>query len=280
MIKPGATITETKYSFAAVMVVYNQNPLTCATYTSLIKVSGLPILIYDNSPNAQNLTLPEHVFYQHDSRNLGVSNAYNEGFNYFKKQGFTHVLVLDSDSNFPPGALELYKAALVDYSTQLIFPKMISNKRVISPFYFRYGKTWYGEGIEKGKLTLQPILAINSGLLIPIQLAEAVGNYNVNIPLDFSDIDFVLRCARVQPKAYCLNVVVQHGLSEHEQKPLESAKFRYKTYLVGLKYTAINSSITKILMWYWAKLKALKLSFKYRSTYFFSHYIKTFLNVG
>jgi glycosyltransferase involved in cell wall biosynthesis len=269
----------TKPQIAAVMVVYNQKVDETKTYKSFLYNCAFPILIYDNSPTSQEVTLPINFKYFHNPKNPGVSAAYNCAAHWAKENGSTHLLLLDSDSSFPVNAAELYLKAMEENGDKIILPTMKSENRKISPFYFKWGKTWYGDNIKEGVIKLGNILAINSGMLIPIKVFESVNGFNPDISLDFSDIDFVYRISKKYHSASHIPLLVNHGLSEHEEKPIESVKFRFGTYLQGLKRVSVEPA-TKPLMWYWAKLKALKLSLKHGTSYFFIQYLKSFFSAA
>jgi len=254
-------------------VLYKQKLEEAITYKSLLKKASFPVLVYDNSPTTQKIIEKQNFTYFHNPKNPGVSSAYNYAMQWAKEQGSTHLLLLDADSNFPEGAQEIYQNAIKENRNELILPEMLSGGRKISPFYFKWGKTWYGENIKTGNVKLGNILAINSGMLVPLNLMSQVGGFNPNILLDFSDLDFVYRVSKIKATALHIALKVNHGLSEHEVKPLQSVKFRFNTYLMGLKHISVEPS-TKLLMWYWAKLKALKLCLKHQTFHFFTTYLK------
>lgn len=255
---------------AAVMVLYRQAFEETETYKSFLESAGLTCFVYDNSPVSQELDLNNQLEYIHDASNSGVSKAYNTAIEWANKNNFSHLLLLDSDSGFPENALDLYHKAIKQQPDKIILPEMRSSNHKISPFFFKWGKSFYGDAIQYGEVQLGKILAINSGMILP--LAELKENrFNENLPLDWSDIYFLRKVKKI--KTVHIPLLVQHGLSEHGEQSIESAKFRFDTYTSGIKEVAENFR-EKTMMIFWAKLKAVKLSKRYKTIWFFKHFLK------
>ena len=262
---------EGRVKIAAVLVVYEQVISETETYRTLLKNTNIPYLVYDNSLNEQVLE-GKNMSYVHNSNNPGVSKAYNEAIKWAKKIKVSHLLLLDSDSVFPDSAFEQYEAAILTFPNQLILPSLVSANRKISPFYFSNGKTHYGDYIEEGQMQLGEKLAINAGSLLPI---NALGNicFNETLPLDWSDVYFFRRLSKTSIQAQHIALKINHGLSEHQQRNLASVKFRFDLYLRGIPEVS-EGSWEKLLMYFWAKLKAIKLAFRYKSLWFLTQYLR------
>ena len=253
---------------AAVIVLYNESLQDSVTYQSLLALANIPFLVYDNSQNPENHQADStfQIFLNPD--NPGVSAAYNYAWSWAVKNDFTHLLLLDSDSNFPQNAIEVYRKFVEKNQEQVIVPTMNSAKRVISPFYFKFGKTQYGEGISYGEISSRSILSINSGMLVPISVFELTKGYNENLPLDWSDIAFVRKLRKHGVNSVHIPLIVEHGLSEHHKANVESVKFRFEKQVEGLHHVAENR-IEKCMMYFWLVLKSVKLTVKYKSIWFF-----------
>jgi|GEM_PF-6286026 len=257
---------------AAVLVVYKQPIEKTETYRSLLRNANFSYLVYDNSPEPQSVENNKGVTYLHNSKNPGVSTAYNEAIKWAKGISASHLLLLDSDSIFPENSEECYEKAIAEFPKKLILPSLFSGQRKISPFYFSKGKSHYGDTIEEGELTLGKQLAINAGTLLPLcQLRDI--RFNEKLPLDWSDVDFFRNLAGTAVEAQHIALTVQHGLSEHEERSLASAKFRFELYLKGI--SIVSSSVSeKLMMYFWAKLRALKMCFQYKTPWFLIQFIR------
>ena len=258
-------------NLAAVVVLYEQKLKDSSSYKSLLQHSDIPVFVYDNSPQPQEVE-EDKMVYRHNPSNPGVSKAYNEAIQWAGKNNSTHLLLLDSDSEFSENALEKYREAIQQHPEKIILPEVRSSGHKISPFYFKRGKSYYGDDISYGTIELGKIAGINSGTIVPIKAIQH--NFNENLPLDWSDIYFFRSNRKV--KAIHIPLLVQHSLSEHEKQSLESAKFRFKTYLSGISKVA-DTPFEKWLMIFRAKLKSVKLSLRYRTIWFFSYFLKNVL---
>lgn len=259
------------------MVVYEDKIVETRTYRSLLKeLSPENVMIYDNSKTAQNNSYGFH--YIHNPSNPGVSKAYNFAAGWADKHGFTHLLLLDSDSSFPENAFQLYRSMAKKHIDQLILPQVIAGNRCISPFWFKWGKSWYGDDIPEGKIDFRNKAAINSGMLIPLKQFQRTEGYDEEIALDWSDIAFCRQLGRLNITGEKIAMRVDHDLSESRKSSLASAKFRFKTYMQGLKRIPNKHIIEDFLMLIWAKLKAVKLCLRYKTIWFLLHYFRELIN--
>lgn len=256
-----------KLKISAVIVLYNQKLNESDSYKSLLKNTTIPVLVYDNSPKIQKHCLPSNFEVVYDTNNSGVSKAYNIAYNWAEKIKSTHLLLLDSDSNFPERALVEYEKFAFENKDSIIFPTLLSEGKKISPFYFYLGRSWYGEDILFGNHTIGRVMAINSGLCIPMSVFKVINGYNENIPLDWSDIDFMKRLKKAKIKAQYIPLKIEHNLSELEQTKESSVLSRFKYKVEALKYVK-SSIIEKALMYFWIILKAIKYSVVYKKTSF------------
>lgn len=257
---------------AAVVVLYHQNYHKIDSYTSLLKNWPYPLLIYDNSITKQELTLRKNEEYFHNPDNPGVSAAYNHAIKWAKLNQCSHILLLDSDSLFPADALDLYTAEIEAHKNSIILPAMLSSEHKISPFYFKWGKSFYGDSIEYGKIQLGKVLAINSGAVIPLDFFDSSTKFNENLPLDWSDIAFFRSLKGIFSEAEHIPLQVKHGLSEHEKQSIGNAYLRYSTYLKGITFVS-EGNAERFMMRFWGLLKALKLTLRYSSFKFITLYL-------
>ncbi|MFT6165734.1 MAG: GT2 family glycosyltransferase [Vicingaceae bacterium] len=262
-----------KINIAAVVVLYNEEIESSKTYNSLLKNSQFPVFVYDNSSLKQKTKGKEGFTIVFDTSNPGVSKAYNQAWKWAEQNKYTHLLLLDSDSTFPENSESKYIEAVNNYPEKIIIPSMISNKRKISPFYFKFGKSHYGDNISFGKIQLGKIVAINSGLVVPVNAFRKTGGYNEKLPLDWSDVFFIRKASAVNVEAFHIPLEVGHGLSEHTVNSLKSTHFRFKTQLKGISLVAL-SALEKYQMYFWMALKSIKLSIRYRSFWFLANFFK------
>lgn len=257
---------------AAVIVLYKEQLDETETFSSLLRHLDWPLLIYDNSPNPQEIKDANRTTYVHNPSNPGVSTAYNHAMEWARSISASHLLLLDSDSVFPDNAKSVYEGMVSKFSQDLILPSLFSQGKRVSPFYFHGGKTHYGEGISYGALSLGRILAINAGAMLPLDSIEDV-KYNESLPLDWSDVNFFRKLSKKTLKTQHIRLVIQHGLSEHAERSLASAQYRFSLYLSGILIVA-DRWTERSKMLFWAKLKAVKLCYTYRTFWFGIEYIR------
>ena len=261
-------------SIAIVTVIYNEKLEHSKTFQSLLSTASQAVFVQDNSLDPDTTTQAKRDFHiVHDPTNPGVSAAYNKAFKWAKKKSLTHVLLTDSDSEFPPQSLEAYFDAAMANPNSIIFPSSVSNGRKISPYYFRFGKSFYGDNIMSGPIKLGKVLAINSGMLIPISVFTQLKGFNESLKLDWSDVHFLRKAASYGVKAVCIPLTINHALSEHGLTPLPSSKYRYKLQTKGIPIVA-NHLIEKYQMYFWHFLKAIRLGIRYKTFWFASYLLK------
>lgn len=152
----------------AVVVLYHPGKdLTGNINSYLPQVDRL--LLWDNTPGGgkeqlplSGVTHPERLEYRGCGRNVGIGTALNDAVAYAREHGYTHLLTLDQDSYFLPGAFPDYMAAIRSYGEE---------KRVIfSVNYF----------IKSQQAPLYPVAdrvdevssAMTSGTVYPVGLFE------------------------------------------------------------------------------------------------------------
>lgn len=155
----------------AVVVLYHPGKdLTGNINSYLSQVDRL--LLWDNTPGGgkeqlplSGVTHPERLEYRGCGRNVGIGTALNDAVAYAREHGYTHLLTLDQDSYFLPGAFPDYMAAIRSYGEE---------KRVIfSVNYF----------IKSQQAPLYPVAdrvdevssAMTSGTVYPVGLFEELG---------------------------------------------------------------------------------------------------------
>ncbi len=258
---------------AAVVVLYNEDLKSSQTYLSLLQPEEkqLQVLIYDNSGQRKNYTLPQHWQYISDPSNPGVGAAYNTAISWAKSSGCSHLLLLDSDSVFPENALQAYLRQLKETPGLVLLPTVTQGNKILSPFRFSWGKTHYGNGIPHGRIRDSSVVGINSGTMLPISRCNS-RSFHEELPLDWSDIYFFRNLGRPIP-AVKLELQLQHHLSENSHATLPNRLFRFRCYLKGI-HLVPSHAFERGLMFFWAWIRALKWTLAHRSTKFLILYFK------
>lgn len=231
----------------------------------LYDLEDFEVLIYDNSNTAQECT---NYHYFHDSSNPGVSKAYNYGITLAKQLNKKKVLILDQDTKFDKAALDQYERLYAKYGNDYIYAPIIAgNDKIYSPYdelkcrnKFQTSESFaYNE-----RYSLKNKAVINSGLMIPVSLAEKLGGFDENIKLDFSDSYFIEKYKWINEFIILVNIKMEHSLSGDEgiNKQKELSRFRF--YCSGANYfykkTKNKPRLLRMLFF-----RTFKLIIKYKS---------------
>lgn len=247
-----------------VVVVYRKR---LSDVPALTAFPGVDLFVHDNSPEPQDA--PEGLTYRHDPANPGVSTAYNRALALARARGRRFVLLLDQDSTPEPGAAEALASALDAHGDddRLLASVVHNGDAAYSPF-------------RTGLLTNRPLpldeLAptasyslsgrglINSGLVVPLALADRIGGFDERLPLDFSDTYFVDRYRAVHDDVVLTGVRLRHSLSGDEGRDAERELRRFETFCSGAA-EMVATGTPRPRMAAQVAFRTLRLAVKYRS---------------
>lgn len=148
----------------AVVVLYHPGKdLTGNINSYLPQVDRL--LLWDNTPGGgkeqlplSGVTHPERLEYRGCGRNVGIGTALNDAVAYAREHGYTHLLTLDQDSYFLPGAFPDYMAAIRSYGEEkrVIFSVNYFIKSQQAPLYP------VADRVDEVSSAMTPVLFIRS----------------------------------------------------------------------------------------------------------------------
>jgi hypothetical protein len=107
--------------------------------------------------------------------------------------------------------------------------------------------------------------------LIDVATFEAAGGYDEKFRLDFSDFNFFERLKRFTTHIVIISAMCGHEHSSTEKMTLSKALYRFKIYLEAS--TLMGGGHSPIQFQFRALLRAVKLSFQYRSVRFIGSFI-------
>lgn len=263
----------------AVLVLYNCRIKESESFLSLnrsLVSSGfiLDVLVYDNSPSkryeGENFIVDNmRITYISDIHNSGVSRAYNVGRELAEKIGKKWILLLDQDTTFPCHSIERYLEQ-IGRGQLLSAPMLFSGRRYLSPCRYKWGRGRTLKYVHPGELNLRNKSVLNSGLLIHLDVFKKAGEYNENIPLDFSDHEWLERVKRYYHTVYIMDLVCRHNLSVMETD-IKKVLVRFKYYLIGAKEyrkTKFSFGLSFIVF-----LRTIKLTLRFKTLDFLRYYL-------
>ncbi len=174
---------EHSQTFASLSKAFRSRP-------DLIACAG--VLIWDNSPSAlPDVRLPFPFEYRYTGRNLGVSGAYNCALALAEEKSCPWLLLLDQDTTLP----EDFLSRMLEYARfhqangriAAVAPFLICDSQPVSPSVIRMDHAQPLPLSFSGEHEL-PAHAANSGALVRVSALRAVGGYDEDFWLDYSDV--------------------------------------------------------------------------------------------
>ncbi len=218
------------FSILPVIVIYKCELSNAASYKSLLKDAyWKEIAVYDNSPQgADTSSWDKRIIYLSDPSNGGLSKAYNWAAKLAHEKGYSHLLLLDQDTVFPPEAVQAYKNNL---TKGLMFAPLVETTKGsnLSPVYIG---GWYPKAtaMMPQVYPLNKFQPINSGMCVPIDLYQKCGGYNDKVWLDFSDYEFGRRLRKVAEFFMLIDLKVKQNYSGEVVNVAQKLR-RYKCYI-------------------------------------------------
>lgn len=221
------------------VVIYKLLPEGSATLRALaacrqwLLQHGHHIIVRDNSPEQLSEEQQAHlrmmfvdcsIEYQHDGRNLSLSQVYNR---VIRERLSEHdfLLLLDHDTTFEVGLLETFATAQrANPNVDLFLPIIRSGECIVSPSHQRWFKGSYWRVAQQGLISTRRVTAINSGMFISGRyLRGAFGGYDERLAFYGTDNYFMWRYAQQHDELYILDYTVHHVLNFYaEDEPVES----------------------------------------------------------
>jgi GT2 family glycosyltransferase len=161
----------------------------------------LDVLVWDNSPEGlRGRSLPFAFTYQHAPLNEGVSGAYNAAATLAEQRGCTWLLLLDDDTSVTAEFLRgmLGHAARIADEERIaaIAPFLYAETFCMSPRLWRFARHVPLPRPAHPCTETRAIFAANSGTLMRVRALKAIGGYNAQFWLDYSDIELFHRLHR------------------------------------------------------------------------------------
>ncbi len=268
-----------------VLVLYQTRLEASRTWQTLIESWNEleEVLVIDNSPQSQaipNQLAGKRLHYFHFQHNPGLSVAYNFAASEAKKKGYSHLLLLDQDSNFPPEAGQYYADKLqAQPNVDAVALYVLGGYAFFSPCLFKEGSStrhYPDITLQAECYPLHEVSVINSGLMVSLSAFERAGGYTERIELDWSDISFCHKLGKLGLQIHILPLVMRQGWSVLEKKTRKSSLIRYRYLCRGGRFLAVEAHNFWPLAWS-VFMQGAKLSLRHTHPvflwYFLRHYV-------
>jgi glycosyltransferase involved in cell wall biosynthesis len=222
----GRKIVRGKVKILVVLVLYRVDLCESVTYKSLTKLwaedrpkCDVELLVYDNSERPIPVSVPKGLPYRYinNSTNGGLVTAYNTALNMAKETGAKWILLLDQDTQLPPGYLARQSltigATSADPSIVAVVPRVTSSGKRISPAWVRSG--WRLEPVPAtfSGILSEAFTAINSGAALNVEFVSGIGGFDERFKIDYLDHWLFRIIATTGRKIFVTDETLQHDLS-------------------------------------------------------------------
>jgi rhamnosyltransferase len=213
------TATSPANDVAAVVVSYHPDPQSLAHLLQAITPQVDRVFVVDNcSPTTPVVIAPTRLIRL--PSNQGIARAQNLGVQTARENGARHVLLLDQDSQPEPDMVRQLLAALRAASVggqrvAAVGPRT-TDPDGRSEGFVRFGNGRYESVLAEGQPWVACDMLIASGMLIPREAWETVGEMDARLVSDKVDTEW---CLRASAARYALigapQARMQHRLGLH-----------------------------------------------------------------
>lgn len=233
-------MTSPSIKLLPVVVVFRCGWQEAQSVQSLLPNYTGTIFVGDNSPQdfpSPKSPLPSNIIYHRATHNPGLPYHYNAAARYAATHGFTHLLLLDQDTVFPPHSLEHYWQLSED--TVIAAPSLSTKVDAFSPCTI---DTWHTRAVKlsPGKHSLFHFAPVNSGLCVRVEDFLAVKGYNEAVKLDFADYQFIRRIRQRRSAFVLLPFTAQQDFSNH-QTDADVLLPRYQLYIESARHCEFDT---------------------------------------
>ena len=206
----------------AVAVTYNPDArLLAAVLGSVAPQVGGVAIVDNGSANASEIAHIASDVGAHliaNPHNLGIAAAQNQGVALARKEGYSHVLLLDQDTILAPGVVDKLSHELMELE------KEHGGISAIGPAYFerhsqQQTRAYRAKGLLLSRISLKdetrPVASdsiIASGSLIPLAVIEKVGDFKEDLFIDLVDIEW---CFRARAAGYSAFISPTAAVDHH-----------------------------------------------------------------
>jgi GT2 family glycosyltransferase len=235
-----------KAQIIAVVVLYKREAAASETISSLATafaanpalLQAIQVLVWDNSPvPATAAALSFAADFEHSSKNLGTSGAYNYAMELAETRGCPWLLLLDQDTNVS----EEFLVKMVGYSERFletpdvatVVPFIFSHGSLVSPRRLLSFNRVRQIPVTFSGLCKNEAYAVNSGTLMKVAALREVGGYSEEFWLDLSDVYVFRGLYRKGCYMYVAgDLHVQHSIASMDFDR-EMSPERYRNFLAA-----------------------------------------------
>ena len=217
---------------AIITVTYNSGKVIADFLTSYsnLATENVHLIIIDSGSTDDTLkiisdSISENMKLVTCGTNVGIAKGNNIGIDYARSLGSTHVLLLNNDTEYPSGLVDILLRDMYRLDADMIVPKIMyfdpSDTIWCAGGYFNKWKTYQnqhrGEGekdIGQYNVSVRINYAPTCCMLVKMDVFDEIGTFDENYFVYFDDTDFVLRTNRNFKRLwYTPSVEIAHKVS-------------------------------------------------------------------
>lgn len=269
-------MTPSSLSLLPVVVLYRCRWEDARVARTLLHHYSEAIFVGDNSPvtfDSHETQLPSNIHYHRFPHNPGLSHLYNLAAQYAAQHGYSHLLLLDQDTQFPPDALQYYLN--LPPTTIVAAPTLRTTHGAFSPATI---DTWNIRAVtlSAGEHSLFQFAPVNSGLCVRVADFLAVGGYNERVALDFADFQFIRRLRQQHPSFVLLPFSATQDFS-NDCTTAEQLLPRFRLYLKSARHCQFASRKARWQHHYQVLRHSLSLTLRTHSPRFLTLFTTDYL---
>lgn len=218
----------------AIVVLYNPDHAILSRLLKSVSDQVEQIIVVDNTPNVNEDSLliefRKHscsIEYISLKDNYGIAYAQNVGIKFGQENLFSHILLLDQDSELPPGMVDNLLASEVDLLSRgikvaAVGPAFIDEKTnekapAINIKFLHVEKI----AINENAPFIKSDYIIASGSLIRTSILSKFGPMDEKLFIDWVDIEWGERCSKYNYNTYIIpSVLMKHSIGDEYIKML------------------------------------------------------------
>jgi rhamnosyltransferase len=216
----------TEMQTAAIIVAFGPDPFQISRLIGVLARECEAVYVMDNGGGRDAISLSteiEAVMHIVDmGGNRGLGEALNRGFRLAAAAGFDYVTTFDQDSEPAPGQVKDLVSAIQELKSTgrnvaAVGPRIVDRRhaRLTEHSFMRRRIGWpIAADCAAGTRYIESDFLITSGALISVAAYEEIGEYDANLFVDYTDMEW---CFRALTRGYRLYgicaVTMSHELS-------------------------------------------------------------------
>lgn len=260
----------------ALIITFNPEPARLRAVAAAIAPQVETVLVVDNGSredpglNLTGLAAPLHLLSLGD--NYGIAAAQNIGIDWLRRQGMSHVLMLDHDAVAAPGMVarlleELHAREAQGERVGAVGPLIHDPRRGAPAPFFRVDDRRRIVRIETpdpGEHSARVTFLIAAGVLLPLAVLDDVGAMDEALFIDYVDLEWSMRAVA---RGYTLyghyGTTLDHRIGDEPIRLLGRTMMNHPPLR---HYYLVRNALALWRMphprWHWKVLDAVNLSAK------------------